>query len=468
MGTQGTDLSIELALILFVYGLVFFAFGLVVALYSRKASRLALARSLKWLAAFGVLHGLNEWSELFILAYGKQLVPSTTIMVENIQLILLATSFAALMQFGISLVNPFTRLNWLFIIPSILCGGLLISMFFVFQPEPGRYLEWRRVSMALMRYGLCLPGALLAAFGLWREANRTVKPLNAPSIYKTLRIAGIGLLFYGLFAGLVVPPVDFFLGSWLNTITFQQTVGLPVIVFRSAVGVVLAITIIHALEIFDVETERLIEDMEQQQILATERERIGRDLHDGAIQKAYTAGLMVESSLRTMDEQSQASERLRPALGLIRDTINDLRQCLVNLHPTPAGDGLSSMLWQVSEEPRFRSLFTIQPILDFQEGEPKGAIRLHQIMAITSEALSNVARHARASKVILHGITRDGQFILTIEDNGVGLGEEVRLGFGLRNMRDRTRLLNGKLDLLGADPHGTIVRLTMPVRDDSE
>ena len=86
-------------------------------------------------------------------------------------------------------------------------------------------------------------------------------------------------------------------------------------------------------------------------------------------------------------------------------------------------------------------------------------------MAIANEALSNVARHARASKVLLSGTTRDGQFILTIEDNGVGLAEDVRLGFGLRNMRDRAHLLNGKLDLLNAVPHGTAVRLVITVRD---
>ena len=466
MGFRQTELSIDLALILFVYGLVFFVLGLMVALFSRRSSRLELARSLKWLAAFGLLHGLNEWSELFILAIDNQLGPSISILLEDLQLILLAVSFACLLLFGISLVNPFIHQDWLYMLPVILCAGLLISMFWVVPHTPEDYLEWHRLGVALARYGLCLPGALLAAYGLRRQANEMVRPLDVPTIYKMLRIAGIGLLFYGLFAGLVVPPVSFFPGNWLNTVSFQQVVGLPVIVFRSAVGVILAVTITRTLEIFDVETERLIESIEQQQILASERERIGRDLHDGAIQKAYTAGLMIESALRAMDEQSQASERLRPALNLIQDTIYDLRQNLIELHPTPKGEGLSNMLRQLCDESRFRNLFTIQPNLDFQEGEPGGAVRLHQIMAIANEALSNVARHARASKVLLSGITRDGQFVLTIEDNGVGLAEDAHLGFGLRNMRDRARLLNGKLDLLNAVPHGTVVQLTMPVRDE--
>ena len=53
-------------LILFVYGMIFFTLGLMIALQSRRYSRLDLARSLKWLAAFGLIHGLHEWGDLFI------------------------------------------------------------------------------------------------------------------------------------------------------------------------------------------------------------------------------------------------------------------------------------------------------------------------------------------------------------------------------------------------------------------
>src|SRR4030067_1485090 len=109
MGIRPTELSIDLALILFVYGLVFFTLGLVVALFSRRSSRLELARSLKWLAAFGLLHGLNEWSELFLLTFAGQLEPSTAMLLEDLELLLLAISFACLLPFGISLVNPFVR-----------------------------------------------------------------------------------------------------------------------------------------------------------------------------------------------------------------------------------------------------------------------------------------------------------------------------------------------------------------------
>ena len=58
--------EINKSVIYFVYGLAFFVMGLNIALQSRQSSRLELARSMNWLAGFGILHGLNGWGDLFI------------------------------------------------------------------------------------------------------------------------------------------------------------------------------------------------------------------------------------------------------------------------------------------------------------------------------------------------------------------------------------------------------------------
>lgn len=173
------ELSIDHALILFAYGLVFFALGLVVALFSRRTSRLELARSLKWLAAFGLLHGLNEWSELFILAYTSQLEPDTYMLLQVMQLILLATSFACLLQFGISLLNPFIGIRGLSLLPALLGVGLFIIILSL-QCAPENFQTWHRTGVALTRYGIGLPGALLAVYGLRRQANEVVSAENFP------------------------------------------------------------------------------------------------------------------------------------------------------------------------------------------------------------------------------------------------------------------------------------------------
>ena len=99
--------------ILFVYGLVFFTLGLMIALQSRRYSRLDLARSLKWLAAFGFAHGLHEWGDLFIPIQATTLGETAIQILLFIQLLLLSISFAFLLEFGIALLRPLGRLRWL-------------------------------------------------------------------------------------------------------------------------------------------------------------------------------------------------------------------------------------------------------------------------------------------------------------------------------------------------------------------
>src|SRR5512135_420383 len=87
-------------IIYFIYGLVFFVVGLAISLQSRHSSRLDLARNLTWLAAFGFLHGFNEWGDLFIPLQAEYLSPAFVRVLHYIHLFLLAISFACLFEFG--------------------------------------------------------------------------------------------------------------------------------------------------------------------------------------------------------------------------------------------------------------------------------------------------------------------------------------------------------------------------------
>src|SRR5512143_453665 len=95
-------------IILFVYGLGFFILGFAIILQAQQSSRLELARSLRWLAAFGITHALNEWGDLFIPIQARYLDSLAIKFLLVIQLILLAISFACLFEFGISVFRPFT------------------------------------------------------------------------------------------------------------------------------------------------------------------------------------------------------------------------------------------------------------------------------------------------------------------------------------------------------------------------
>jgi hypothetical protein len=66
MTTLSEIIALNRENIFFIYGLAFFSLGLAIAMQSRRHSRLELARSLKWLAAFGITHGFYEWGDIFI------------------------------------------------------------------------------------------------------------------------------------------------------------------------------------------------------------------------------------------------------------------------------------------------------------------------------------------------------------------------------------------------------------------
>jgi len=161
-------------------------------------------------------------------------------------------------------------------------------------------------------------------------------------------------------------------------------------------SLVLAYTFIRALEIFDVETARRIEAMEQQQILSAERDRIARDLHDGVIQKVYTAGLLIESAQQQASPESAVAARLKTAITVLNDALGDLRKSISELHAVTTSESLPIALRRLVEDPRFQSMVDVTLNLDLPEPDRLSPDRTEHVLAIVTEALSNVVRHARA------------------------------------------------------------------------
>lgn len=454
-------------IIYFAYGLVFFVLGLAIALQSRNYSRLDLARSLKWLAAFGFTHALNEWGDLFIPIQANYLSPQTIRILHGIHLLLLATSFAFLFEFGVNLLRPLQRAPWS---QGFSTGLAAIWFFVVFFPLPRLLPEfdvWHNTANALARYFIGFPAGILAALGLRQHTLERIAPLQVPQIVRVLQFAGIMLFFYAIFGGLIPPPIPFFPGNILNSQTLEQLLGAPPPVFRSIIGLGLSIAIIRGLEVFDVETDRMIEAMEQQQILNAERDRIARQLHDGAIQKVYTAGLLVESAHHLANEETEVvSARLEKAQTVLNDAISDLRRNLGELYISPPEVPFEEALQKLSNDPRFRSLVNVSLEVELPESEDLSPIRSDHVLAIIQEALSNVIRHSRASEVRISARKSDGELRVTVKDNGVGLPAEIRAGYGLRNMRDRARLLGGQIDIRSSNGRGTLVELNIPWKDE--
>ncbi len=140
MTTLRNLFDINYELIVFGYGLVFFVLGLAITLQSRRRSRLHLARSLGWLAIFGILHGLHEWGLVFIPIQATYMNHAGVTMLQVFQVILLGLSFGTLFQFGADLVrDKWPQLRWL---PLISCGRMKVKTKMILQPgtrlQPGK------------------------------------------------------------------------------------------------------------------------------------------------------------------------------------------------------------------------------------------------------------------------------------------------------------------------------------------
>jgi len=458
-------------IILSIYGQVFLVLALAIALQSWRHSRLAMARNLQWLAAFGLTHALYEWGDVFIPIQAQYLPAPLIDFLRSLQSIMLAVSFACLFQFGVEALRPLPgRQRLLRIAPLTV---LLLWIGWAFGPAlaVARDLRgWNTDMMILARYTIGLPGALLAAYGLWRQAHQIATGMQMPHIRHVLRIAALALVGYGIMAGLVVRPAPFFPANVLNTTWVEDRLLIPVPIVRALFGLVLTVAIIRSLEAFRIELDRRLVAMEEAQVLATERERLGREIHDGTLQTIYAAGLLLQTVERDLaqDGAQPPRARLHQSVQLLNQAVTELRSSIGTLRPLPDSRSLTAGLQELAQDRNLRALLDVELVLDIPEGQTLAPGQIGQLLAIANEALSNVARHAQATRVRLTAAVQDDWLRLEIHDNGHGLAVDYVVGYGLRNMHDRARLLGGELSVRSDPGRGTLVAVDVPWRKEDE
>jgi two-component system, NarL family, sensor histidine kinase DevS len=229
---------------------------------------------------------------------------------------------------------------------------------------------------------------------------------------------------------------------------------------------------------FDAEAIRLVETFADQASVALEygraqrelnrlnvldeRERIGRELHDGVIQSLFSVGMGLQATAaRSRDPEVES--RVEAAVGEIDRAIRDLRNYIFGLRPGILADRqLEQALQDLAREFEEKSGVTTVTDIDgtvAAEVAPRAA----DIVQLTREALSNVGRHAQAAtcRVSLH---RDGDHAtLEIDDDGQGFDPAApQAGQGLRNLRDRGTAIGGRVAVESKSGEGTTVRIAIP------
>ncbi|MEW2582936.1 sensor histidine kinase [Streptomyces virginiae] len=188
-------------------------------------------------------------------------------------------------------------------------------------------------------------------------------------------------------------------------------------------------------------------DAEQMSMLE-DHDRIARDLHDLAIQRLFATGMTLQSAQRFV-EHPEASERLARAVDDLDATIKIIRSTIFGLreHEAPArGSQLRSRAVQTLDEAAaslgFAPALRMEGLID-TDVPPTVA---DEALAVLGEALTNVARHARATRAEVSIVAADGNLTVTVTDDGIGLPEGGRRS-GLRNLAERAEKLGGQMDV---------------------
>ena len=216
-----------------------------------------------------------------------------------------------------------------------------------------------------------------------------------------------------------------------------------------------------------IENARQYEQVQQLRILE-ERQRIGMDLHDGVIQSIYAVGLNLEyiSSMLADGETADASQRLQGAIGALNATIRDIRTYILDLRPRHFdGDDLVAGLRRLLAEFKANMLLQVDFSTDPQADRELTPEARRALFRIAQEALSNSARHSRATRVEVRLREYATEVVLTLRDDGHGFSmerAEQRIGHGLRNMRDRAVAIGGLLAIDSAPGRGSTVTVRAP------
>lgn len=222
--------------------------------------------------------------------------------------------------------------------------------------------------------------------------------------------------------------------------------------------------------------EQLIESTNRRQELAEqnarlgERDRISRELHDAVSQDLFSLHMLAGGLQAAFPQDSP----LYPQIMMLKQTtqtmIYEMRALLLGLRPAQLEHlGLPAALEDLATA--YRSRLEIEVTTTIQSVALPSRVE-HAILRIAQEALSNAARHAEATMIILALEPKGTEVYLTITDNGKGFAlesgsEQSYYGLGLRTMHERVQELHGSFELKSAPGQGTSISIRIPREEES-
>jgi signal transduction histidine kinase len=480
--------GLNFILIFFFYGLAFFSMGLLVMLEGGRASDPRLRKALRPLAAFGLLHAIHEWLEMYGIIAASFGVEAP-LWLSGVQLAFLSFSFISLAAFGSYLIaRSETAQKYILIIPIIMEAVWVFGILKLDGIYAGPQL-WVAADV-WTRYSLAIPASLLASAGLIMQ-QRAFRQAGMVSFGRDSLYAAIAFAWYGLIGQLFVSVSPLFPSAIVNEGLFIALFGFPVQLFRAISAGVASFFVIRFMRAFQVETDRKIAELQQIQLedarqhealrgelfrrvvaaQEAERQRIARDLHDETGQSLTAIGLGLRGLSTTIQagNADNAVATLRQLESLNANSLTELQRLISDLRPSHLDDlGLSAAVRWYAGNLQERTGLIIKVEITGHEVEISPAAKT-AIFRIVQEALNNTIKHAKARNVSISLFFEASDVRVRIKDDGQGFDIAAkksqtggRPALGLVGMQERASLLNGTFFVASIPGQGTLVEVAVP------
>jgi ligand-binding sensor domain-containing protein/signal transduction histidine kinase len=244
---------------------------------------------------------------------------------------------------------------------------------------------------------------------------------------------------------------------------FWQTNGFRVAAIILFLGIVVAIVRYISTQ----KLQRQLQSLQQREALEKERARIARDLHDQLGANLTQVALLGEMAEADKDSPAEIESHAQQISQTARETTRSLDEIVWAVNPAnDTLEGLANYAGKYAQE--YLALAGVRYRADLSAQLPAVPIPpevRHNVFLAFKEAVHNVVKHAQASEVWIRLRLQPGNFILEIEDNGCGMGNQPapQNRNGLRNMKKRMEDIRGEFSISGGASGGTIVRLTIPI-----
>jgi len=220
-----------------------------------------------------------------------------------------------------------------------------------------------------------------------------------------------------------------------------------------------------------------LETAKQQQLMGMriiqaqeeERKRVAREIHDGPAQSMANVVLRTEIVEKMLKNQRilEAEMELQELKEMVRYSLADVRRIIFDLRPMALDDlGLVPTLQKYIQTFEDRTKLTVDLVVFGKEQDLESSVKA-AMFRLVQECLNNVAKHAKARFVQVKMEFQHKQLVLVVKDDGIGFRIEEKQGngesFGIMGMKERTQLLEGKMEIHSAPMQGTKIIFHIPL-----